>query len=72
MPSAILVPVDGSDKDARALAVAADLAQLADASVLVVRVRNPQAESAPHESRSSLLKPCVPPPRPWVCVCRVG
>jgi len=56
MPSAILVPVDGSDKDARALAVAADLAQLADASVLVVRVRNPQAESAPHESRSRLLQ----------------
>ena len=56
MPGAILVPVDGSDKDARALAVAADLAQLADASVLVVRVRNPQAESAPHESRSSLLQ----------------
>lgn len=56
MTSTILVPVDGSDKDARALAVAADLAQLADASVVVVRVRNPQTESATHESRSSMLQ----------------
>lgn len=56
MTSTILVPVDGSDKDARALAVAADLAQLADASVLVVRVRNPRTESATHESRSSMLQ----------------
>jgi hypothetical protein len=39
----------------RALA-AADLARLADASVVVVRVRNPQTESAPHESRSSMLQ----------------
>jgi nucleotide-binding universal stress UspA family protein len=56
MASTILVPVDGSDKDARALAVAADLAQLADASVLVVRVRNPQTGVAPHEPRSSTLQ----------------
>ena len=57
MTSTILVPVDGSDKDARALAVAADLAQLADASLIVVRVRNPQTESAaPHESKSSMLQ----------------
>ena len=56
MTSIILVPVDGSDKDARALAVAADLAQLADSSVGVVRVRNPQIESATHESRSSMLQ----------------
>ena len=56
MTSTILVPVDGSDKDARALAVAADLAQLADASVVVVRVRNPQTESATHESRSTMLQ----------------
>ena len=54
MPSTILVPVDGSDKDARALAVAADLAQLADASVLVVRVRNPQA--ADTESRANVAR----------------
>ena len=56
MTSTILVPVDGSDKDARALAVAADLAQLAAASVVVVRVRNPRTESASHESRSSMLQ----------------
>jgi nucleotide-binding universal stress UspA family protein len=56
MTSTILVPVDGSDKDARALAVAADLAELADASVVVVRVRNPQTESATHESTSSMLE----------------
>ena len=56
MTSTILVPVDGSEKDARALAVAADLAQLADASVVVVRVRNPQTESATHESRNSMLQ----------------
>lgn len=56
MSSTILVPVDGSEKDARALAVAADLAQLADASVVVVRLRNPQTESAIHESRSSMLQ----------------
>jgi nucleotide-binding universal stress UspA family protein len=56
MTSTILVPVDGSDKDARALAVAADLAQLADASLIIVRVRNPHTESAPHESRRSLLQ----------------
>jgi nucleotide-binding universal stress UspA family protein len=56
MTSTILVPVDGSDKDARALTVAADLAHLADASVLVARVRNPQTQSAPEESRSSMLE----------------
>ena len=56
MTSIILLPVDGSDKDARALAVAADLAQLADASVLVVRVRNPQTELATDESRSTMLQ----------------
>jgi nucleotide-binding universal stress UspA family protein len=56
MTSTILVPVDGSDKDARALAVAADLAQLADAAVMVVRVRNPQIALAPHESRDSMLQ----------------
>jgi nucleotide-binding universal stress UspA family protein len=56
MASTILVPVDGSDKDARALAVAADLAPLADASLIVVRVRNPQTESAPHESRGRMLQ----------------
>jgi nucleotide-binding universal stress UspA family protein len=56
MTSTILVPIDGSDKDARALAVAADLAQLADASVVVVRVRNPQTEAAPDESSSSMLQ----------------
>ena len=53
MTNTILVPVDGSDKDARALAVAADLAQLADASVLVVRVR--RDDLASHESRSGML-----------------
>jgi nucleotide-binding universal stress UspA family protein len=56
MTNTILVPVDGSDKDARALAVAADLAQLADASLVVVRVRNSRTEAAPHESRSSMLQ----------------
>ncbi len=56
MTSTILVPVDGTNKDARALAVAADLAQLADARVIVVRVRNPQSASAPHESASSMLQ----------------
>jgi nucleotide-binding universal stress UspA family protein len=56
MTSTILVPVDGSDKDARALAVAADLAQLADASLLIVRVRNPRPASAAHESRDSMLQ----------------
>ena len=55
MTSTILVPVDGSDKDARALAVAADLAQLADASLLLVRVRNPRTDSAPHEPESAML-----------------
>jgi nucleotide-binding universal stress UspA family protein len=56
LTSTILVPVDGTHKDARALTVAADLAQLADASLVVVRVRNPQTESAPHESGSSMLQ----------------
>ena len=56
MTSTILVPVDGSDKDARALGVAADLAQLADASLIVVRVRIPQTDSAPHASKSSMLQ----------------
>lgn len=56
MTSTILVPVDGSDKDARALAVAVDLAQLADASLIIVRVRNPRTESAPHESKSAMLQ----------------
>src|SRR5687767_10142160 len=56
MTGTILVPVDGSDKDARALAVAADLAQLADASVIVVRVRNPLTESPTHESASGMLQ----------------
>ena len=56
MTSTILVPVGGSDKDARALAVAGDLAQIADASVVVVRVCNPEAESATQESRSSMLQ----------------
>ena len=56
MTSTILVPVDGSDKDARALAVAADLAQLADASLIVVRVRDPRTESAAHESKASMLQ----------------
>jgi len=56
MTSTILVPVDGSDKDARALAVAVDLAQLADASLIVVRVRNPQTESPSHESKGSMLQ----------------
>jgi nucleotide-binding universal stress UspA family protein len=55
MTSTILVPVDRSDKDARALAVAADLAQLADASVVVVHERNPQTKSAAHESTSNTL-----------------
>jgi nucleotide-binding universal stress UspA family protein len=40
MTGSILVPIDGSEKDARALAVAADLARLADASLTVVRVRD--------------------------------
>jgi universal stress protein E len=56
MTSTLLVAVDGSDKDARALAVAADLAQLGDAMLVVVRVHNPQTESATHESRSSMLQ----------------
>jgi nucleotide-binding universal stress UspA family protein len=56
MTSTILVAVDGTDKDARALAVAADLAQLGDALLVVVRVHNPQADSATHESRSSMLQ----------------
>ena len=75
MTSTILVPVDGSDKDARALAVAADLAQLADASVVVVRVRSLQTESATHESRSSMLQAMraaaevvsLGIPRGWTC-----
>lgn len=56
MANTILVPVDGSDKDARALTVAVDLAQLADASVVVVRVLDPHTELVPHESRSSVLQ----------------
>ena len=56
MTSTILVAVDGTDKDARALAVAADLAQLCDARLVVVRVHNPQTDSATHESRSSMLQ----------------
>jgi nucleotide-binding universal stress UspA family protein len=56
MTSTILVPVDGSDKDARALTVAADLAGLADASVLVVRVRDPRADPAPDAARSDMLQ----------------
>jgi nucleotide-binding universal stress UspA family protein len=56
MTSTILVAVDGSDKDARALAVAADLAQLGDAMLVVVRVYNAQTESATHESRSGMLQ----------------
>ena len=56
MTSTILVAVDGTDKDARALAVAADLAQLGDAMLVVVRVHNPQTDSATRESRSSTLQ----------------
>jgi nucleotide-binding universal stress UspA family protein len=56
MTSTILVAVDGTDKDARALAVAADLAQLGDAMLVVVRVHNPQTDSATHESTSSMLQ----------------
>ena len=44
MTRTILVPVDGSEKDARALAVAVDLADLANASVLVTRVRSQDDE----------------------------
>jgi nucleotide-binding universal stress UspA family protein len=55
MTSTILVPVDGSDKDARALAVAADLAQLADASLTIARVRDLRTASAGHESKDSML-----------------
>src|SRR4051812_37576635 len=75
MTSTILVPVDGSDKDARALAVAADLAELADASLILARVRNPQSESGPHEPRSAMLQamraraevPGRPVPRGLTC-----
>lgn len=56
MTSAILVPVDGSAKDARALAVAADLAQLADASVVVVRVLDSKSDSVTDESRDGVLQ----------------
>jgi nucleotide-binding universal stress UspA family protein len=56
MTNTIFVPIDGSDKDARALAVAADLAELADASVIVARVRSPQSDSAPHDARSSAVQ----------------
>jgi len=54
MTSTILVPLDGSDKDPRALAVAADLAELAQASLLVVRVWNGPTGS-PDESKNSVL-----------------
>ena len=46
MTNTIFVPIDGSDKDARALAVGADLAELADASVIVARVRSPESDRA--------------------------
>src|SRR5690349_18771362 len=59
MTRTILVPVDGSDKDARALAVAADLAQLTDASLLIVRVRQPQTESALRSRRAPCCEPCA-------------
>jgi nucleotide-binding universal stress UspA family protein len=45
MTSTVLVPLDGSDKDARALPVAAAIAELADASVRVVRVFDTPIES---------------------------
>lgn len=54
MTNTILVSVDGSDKDLRALVVGADLAELADAALLVVRVRTPHPDS--QESSDAMLQ----------------
>ena len=57
MPPTVLVPLDGSDKDARALAVAVDFAHVADAALHLVRVLDPLAggaPSAPTQSRSAV------------------
>ena len=56
MGRTILVPLDGSDKDARALAVAADLGRLAGSSLTVIRVRDTSSRSALGESNSDMLR----------------
>jgi nucleotide-binding universal stress UspA family protein len=48
MPPIVLVPLDGSDKDARTLAVAVDFAHVADAALHLVRVLDPLAQGAHH------------------------
>jgi nucleotide-binding universal stress UspA family protein len=48
----VLVPLDGSDDDERALPIAADLAGVADAALHVIRVVDASTASAPHENRS--------------------
>lgn len=46
----IVVTVDGSEKDARALAVAAALAELGDATIRVLRVFEPPIETLPSKA----------------------
>jgi nucleotide-binding universal stress UspA family protein len=53
MKATVLLTVDGSDKDERAFAVAAALAELGDATIRVVRVFEPPIETLP--SRASEL-----------------
>jgi nucleotide-binding universal stress UspA family protein len=55
MTRTVLVPLDGSTKDGRALAVAADVARLADASLTVLRVLETRPEIALGESREAVL-----------------
>jgi nucleotide-binding universal stress UspA family protein len=55
MTRTILVPLDGSTKDGRALAVAADVARLADASLTVLRVLETRPEMTLGESREAVL-----------------
>ena len=54
MTPIVLVPLDGSDKDARALAVAVDFAHVSDATLHLIRVLDPAARGtsgAPTETR---------------------
>ncbi len=50
MTATVLVSLDGSDKDARALAVAVDFAHVADAALHLVRVLDPLADGEPGTS----------------------
>jgi nucleotide-binding universal stress UspA family protein len=55
MSATILLPLDGSDKDGRALAVAADVASLAHAAVHVVRVMPTPARQLATEGPLAIL-----------------